>query len=122
MSILREYRDTEAAINELQSYMEELGRSEELKVELAFEKALRELMAVYGKSLKDVIRILDPKARESGMKSKAPVSRRARQVKRYTNPHDGTVVDSKGGNNRVLQEWKSVYGKDTVEGWATILD
>lgn len=121
MSAIREYRDTEAALKELEGRLAELGSSEQLKTELAFEKELRELMAIYGKSLKDVVLILDPQSGRTAATQRAPATRSARKVKRYTNPHDGTVVDSKGGNNRVLQGWKTTYGSDAVESWATII-
>jgi hypothetical protein len=27
------------------------------------------------------------------------------------------VVETKGGNHKVLKEWKAEYGSDTVESW-----
>lgn len=53
----------------------------------------------------------------------APVSeskagtRKPRQVKVYKNPHTGEVVESKGGNHKILKEWKAEHGSATVESW-----
>jgi hypothetical protein len=71
-------------------------------------------------SLKDVINLLDPQAgrRAPAVESKAG-TRKPRQVKVYKNPHNGEVVETKGGNHKTLKEWKVEYGADTVESWLT---
>ncbi|KPY02096.1 hypothetical protein ALO61_05192 [Pseudomonas savastanoi pv. nerii] len=35
-------------------------------------------------------------------------------MKLYKNPHSGEVVETTGGNHKVLKEWKAEYGSDTV--------
>jgi hypothetical protein len=37
----------------------------------------------------------------------------------YKNPHTGEVVETKGGNQKTLKEWKAEHGSDTVESWLT---
>lgn len=44
-------------------------------------------------------------------------TRKARVVKTYTNPHTGQKVQTKGGNHKLLKEWKAKWGGDVVEGW-----
>jgi len=44
-------------------------------------------------------------------------ARRERQVKVYLNPNNGERIETKGGNHKLLKEWKSQYGADTVESW-----
>lgn len=39
------------------------------------------------------------------------------QVKQYKNPHNGEIIETKGGNHKLLKEWKAEYGSDVVEGW-----
>lgn len=59
-----------------------------LKKEIEFETKIRDLLAKYDFSLKDVINILDPQT--DSRVSTAPAkkgSRKARQVKVYKNPH-----------------------------------
>ncbi|MGE8457076.1 MAG: H-NS histone, partial [Pseudomonas alloputida] len=38
------------------------------------------------------------------------------------NPHNGEVIETKGGNHKTLKEWKATWGGDVVESWATLLD
>lgn len=125
MSLIAEYRQTEAAIKEMQERLDSLKGDERLQKELKFEESLRGLLAEHGKSLRDVIAILDPAAANRPARKEkensAPASkRRARQMKTYTNPHNGEVVETKGGNHKVLKEWKAQYGADEVEGWAKV--
>lgn len=47
--------------------------------------------------------------------------RRARKVKQYKNPHNGEILETKGGNHKTLKHWKDKWGADVVEGWATTL-
>jgi hypothetical protein len=79
-------------------------------------------MAQYNTSLKDVVAILDPESKlGNGKPAKSGGTKRARKVKQYKNPHTGEVIETKGGNHKVLKEWKEKYGSDTVESWVTIL-
>ncbi|WP_409277093.1 hypothetical protein [Pseudomonas defluvii] len=42
-------------------------------------------------------------------------SRKPREVKVYKNPHNGKVVQTKGGSHAVLKAWKLEHGAATVE-------
>ncbi len=123
MSLINEYRATEEAIKELQERLKSLEQDDKLKKELEFEEKLRALMGSYGKSLRDVIALLDPDAKlsKSPRAAKATVSKRARKVKQYKNPHTGEVIETKGGNHKTLKEWKAKWGAEAVESWATLL-
>ena len=120
MSLINEYRSTEAAIKELQERLQSLENNDNLKKELEFESKLNDLMKSYGKSLRDVISILDP-AGGKAPRSTTPTSRSPRKIKRFKNPHTGEVIETKGGNHKTLKEWKAKWGGDTVESWAEIL-
>jgi len=125
MSLINEYRATEEAIKELQARLSNLQQDGKLQKELEFEKKLRELMAENGKSLRDVIALLDPESKLSKAPrgaAKPVATKRARKVKQYKNPHNGEVIETKGGNHKTLKEWKAKWGGDTVESWATLLD
>ncbi|WP_069865582.1 histone-like nucleoid-structuring protein, MvaT/MvaU family [Pseudomonas citronellolis] len=119
MSRLAEFRAAEKALAEQLAYLESLKNDSSLKKEIEFEEKLKKLMSTYDKSLKDVIAILDPAAGAVGRKGSLKVDsrRKARIVKIYKNPHTGEVVETKGGNHKVLKAWKSEYGNDTVESW-----
>ncbi|MFJ7794402.1 histone-like nucleoid-structuring protein MvaT [Pseudomonas sp. NPDC096950] len=120
MSLINEYRATEEAIKELQSRLQQLSENDSLKVEMEFEKKLRGLMGEYSKSLRDIIAILDPESSRGGrakVVTGESKTRRARVEKIYTNPHNGEKVHTKGGNHKVLKDWKAQYGADVVETW-----
>ena len=125
MSLINEYRATEEAIKELQARLANLSQDDKLKKELEFEGKLRTLMGEYSKSLRDVIALLDPESKLSKAprgEVKATATKRARKVKQYKNPHNGEVIETKGGNHKTLKEWKAKWGGDVVESWATLLD
>lgn len=124
MSMLQEYRQIEDTIRELSERLKSLSNDDKLKKEIEFEKKLNALMEQYGKSLRDVVAILDPENKLSAPSKavKAPVAKRARKVKQYKNPHNGEVIETKGGNHKTLKAWKEQYGAETVESWSTILD
>ncbi len=118
MSRLAEFRQLEQKLAAQLAELEAMKGSAELQKEIDFETKLRDLLAKYGYSLRDVINLLDP---QSGRRAapavveKAP--RRARQVKQYKNPHTGEVIETKGGNHSKLKSWKAEYGSDEVESW-----
>ncbi len=119
MSLIQEYRQTEAAIEEMKQRLEQLNSDERLQKELEFEKKLRALLGEHSKSLRDVIAILDPNAggKTKNNAAQPTAQRRARTLKRYKHPETGEVIETKGGNHKVLKAWKSEHGADTVEGW-----
>jgi len=91
-----------------------------LEQEIEFESKLRALLGEYNKSLKYIVSILDPQGGfKPGKAVAAPVkgTRKPRAMKLYKNPHSGEVVEPKGGNHKILKEWKAEYGSDTVESW-----
>ncbi|KPX45501.1 histone-like nucleoid-structuring protein MvaT [Pseudomonas syringae pv. tagetis] len=125
MSLINEYRATEEAIKELQARLKNLSQDDKLQTELEFEGKLRTLMGEYQKSLRDIIAMLDPDAKVNkaprGGAVKPAGTKRARKVKQYKNPHNGEVIETKGGNHKTLKEWKAKWGSDDVESWATLL-
>lgn len=119
MSRLAEFRKLEEQLASQLQELEKLKNDEGLKREIEFEKKLRELMEQYDQDLGSVIDLLEPNTRQSNAKA-APQptrTRRARQVKVYRNPETGEVVETKGGNHKVLKAWKEQYGAETVESW-----
>lgn len=117
MSRLAEFRALEQQLAAQLAELESLKNDDGLKREIEFEKKLRNLLAEYGYSLRNVISILDPQATARPAAAAAQVNRKPRQMKRYKNPHNGEVVETKGGNHKVLKEWKSKYGAEVVESW-----
>ncbi|MEB0007886.1 DNA binding protein [Pseudomonas sp. RTB3] len=118
MSKLAEFRRLEQHLAEQIKALEALKGDAGLQQEIEFESKLRTLLGEYGKSLKDVVSILDPQTSARKI-STAPAKsvRKTRATKIYKNPHNGEVVETKGGNHRTLNEWKKEYGADAVKSW-----
>ncbi|MBK4987931.1 MULTISPECIES: histone-like nucleoid-structuring protein, MvaT/MvaU family [Pseudomonas] len=119
MSRLAEFRQLEQKLASQLAELEAMKGSPELQKEIEFETKLRNLLAKYEYSLRDIVNLLDPQAGQHkaapAVGQKAP--RRARQVKQYKNPHTGEVIETKGGNHTKLKSWKAEYGADEVENW-----
>ncbi|KKO15772.1 histone-like nucleoid-structuring protein, MvaT/MvaU family [Pseudomonas putida] len=119
MSRLAEFRQLEQQLAAQLAELEALKGSSELQQEIEFETKLRDLLGEYGYSLRNIISILDPQANRPApaptVAEKAP--RRQRQVKQYKNPHNGEMIETKGGNHKLLKEWKAQYGAEVVESW-----
>lgn len=120
MSRLAEFRQLEQKLAAQLAELEAMKGSNELQKEIEFETKLRELLAKYGFSLKDIINILDPQSsRRAAPIAAEKAPRRARQVKQYKNPHNGEIIETKGGNHKLLKEWKAQYGSEEVESWVS---
>jgi len=119
MSRLAEFRKLEQQLAAQLAELESLKNDSGLQREIEFETKLRDLLAQYGHSLKDVINILDPQAanRKGAPAAQEKGTRRARTVKVYKNPHNGEIVETKGGNHKTLKAWKAEYGSEEVESW-----
>lgn len=119
MSRLAEFRQLEQKLAAQLAELEAMKGSSELQQEIEFETKLRDLLSKYGYSLRDIINILDPQAsrRVAAPAAAEKAPRRARQVKQYKNPHNGEMIETKGGNHKLLKEWKGKYGSDEVESW-----
>ncbi|MCS4285755.1 hypothetical protein M2396_004059 [Pseudomonas sp. BIGb0278] len=119
MSRLAEFRALEQQLAAQLAELETLKNDDGVKREMEFETKLRDLLGEYGYSLRDIITILDPQFnnRRAPVPAETKSTRKARAVKVYKNPHSGEVVETKGGNHKVLKEWKAEHGSDTVESW-----
>ena len=119
-AIINRFRSTKNAIQELEQELAALANNPALKLEMEFEDKLRALMSEYNKSLRDINAILDPQATAPAAGAKS-TTRRERRTKRYSNPHTGAVIETKGGNHKELKEWKKQWGNEAVESWSVTL-
>lgn len=117
MSLLSEYMKKEQLLKQISEELKQLEGDQRLKTELAFKERLEALMNEFDKSAADVIEVLDPSPQSSGSKSQAGAGRRKRKLKIYKNPQTGEVVETRGGNHKMLKAWKDEHGADTVESW-----
>ncbi|WP_312800106.1 histone-like nucleoid-structuring protein, MvaT/MvaU family [Pseudomonas sp.] len=120
MSKLAEFRAAEEQLKAQLALLESLKNDESLQREMEFENKLQGLMQEYGKNLGDIIAIIDPdltKKPRGLVAHPEKAARRARTVKRYKHPETGEVIETKGGNHKVLKAWKAEHGAEAVEGW-----
>lgn len=105
MCRLAEFRQLKQQLAAQLAELEALKGSSELQKEIQFETKLRDLLAEYGFSLRDVINLLDPQSgRRAAPAAVEKAPRRARQVKQYKNPHNGEIIETKGGNHKLPNE------------------
>ncbi|BBI63404.1 transcriptional regulator MvaT [Vreelandella sulfidaeris] len=107
-------------MKQLQEELQALENNKELKQELEFKDALTRLMTEYGKVSRDVCEMLDHSytAQKGGKKAiNKDDGRKKRTLKVYKNPHTGEFVETRGGNNKKIQEWKAEHGNEEVVGW-----
>ncbi|MBA1265161.1 histone-like nucleoid-structuring protein, MvaT/MvaU family [Stutzerimonas nitrititolerans] len=117
MSKLAEFKVLEAQLAAQLKQLDALRNDDKLKREIEFEEKLRNLMGKYDVGLREIISILDPQSSRTSTTLVSQAPRRQRQLKVYKNPETGEVVETKGGNHKILKAWKEKHGADKVEGW-----
>ncbi|WP_110656008.1 histone-like nucleoid-structuring protein, MvaT/MvaU family [Salinicola halimionae] len=120
MSLLSDYVKKEQLLKQLEEELKRMEGDQRLKAEIEFKEKLEALMAEYGKTTRDVIELLNPKAdsaSSAASQSGSTGGRRKRKLKIYKNPKTGDVVETRGGNHKTLKAWKDEHGSDTVESW-----
>lgn len=115
MSKIAEYKRLEAQLAEQLAALDKLKTDDKLKQEIEFESKLKDLLNEYGFTLRTVLDILDPNPTAKPAQAE---SRRPRMLKVYRNPHTDEVVETKGGNHKVINAWKAKYGAAEVKSWA----
>lgn len=118
MSKVSEFRNLELQIAELTKRAQELKPQVDSHLEVF--KKITEACDARGISRRDMAMELCPELFK-GQRAEAAAgdkkTRRARTVKVYTNPHNGEIIETKGGNHKALKAWKEQYGADVVESW-----
>lgn len=119
-TVLNDYLKKEQLFKQLQEELQALESNSELQQELEFKDALTKLMTEYGKVSRDVCMMLDPSYTAPGAGKKAVSNtdgRKKRTLKVYKNPHTGEIVQTRGGNHKIIQEWKAEHGNEEVVRW-----
>lgn len=117
-SVLNDYMKKEQMLKQLQEELQALESNSELKKELEFKEKLQSLMTEYGKLTREVCEMLDPSySSQASTQKSSKVGRKKRPLKVYKNPHSGEVVETRGGNHKVIQGWKAEFGNEEVSSW-----
>ena len=118
MSILASYREKEEMLRKLTEEMSRMEENPELKKELSFKEEVQELLEKHERSVSDLAVIFGLNQTAASTKL-GRGNRRTRKLKVYVNPHTNEVLETRGGNQKQLKEWKAEFGSDVVEGWVT---
>lgn len=123
--VIVEFRSIQDQIKELELRLNAIKANPDYGREAEFEAKLRNLVAIYGKSLRDIVLMLDPDAERYSLEfqrvdkvHKARGSYRGpRAVQTYKNPHTGEVVETAGGNHKTLKQWRHAYPHTEIKDW-----
>lgn len=113
MSKLAHYRNIKQQIAQLEAELSKMEADEQFKRELEFETKLHELLKEFDLSPARALALVAP----GSVPKREQAQRKGREFVVYKNPNSGEIVETKGGNNRVLRAWKSQYGAEVVKGW-----
>lgn len=115
MSLLNQYVELEKQLKEIQTKLKTLETNKDMKTELEFKEQIEKVMDKYGKDADDVVELMKPRYPKKNALTRQV--RKPRKLKIYKNENTGEVVETYGGNNKVLREWKDEYGADVVDSW-----
>ena len=119
MSILANYREKEEMLRKLTEEMSKMEENPELKKELSFKEEVQELLNKHQRSVNDLVVIFGLNQTAATVKSSGRGNRRTRKLKVYVNPNTQETIETRGGNQKQLKEWKAEHGSDVVESWVT---
>jgi hypothetical protein len=112
---LTQFRALEAQLASITARRDELAPS--VAAQLEFLQGIEAKAVDLGLSNTDVALFLDPSLMAGEKHAKSRKSHKPREMKVYVNPNTGATIETKGGNHKVLKEWKAAHGSDVVEGW-----
>lgn len=116
MSVLASYREKEEMLRKLTEDLNRMKENPELQKELDFKEEINAVLVKYQRNANDLATIfaLTP---VSGRSVSGRGNRTKRKLKIYVNPNSNETIETRGGNHRILKQWKAQYGSDTVESW-----
>lgn len=109
----------EKQVFQLTKELESIENSVAFKKESAILRALTDLMKKQGYSKNDLIALLQSDRSLPAKRGKTPVAktRKLRKLKIFKNPETGEIVETRGGNHKVLKAWKTKYKLQNIDEW-----
>ena len=82
-------------------------------------RSLSNLMKKHGYSQNDLIALLRDDQTEYVKRRKKPAAtkRKPRKLKVFKNPETGEIVETRGGNHKILKAWKAQYSLNNIDDW-----
>ncbi|WP_304526814.1 histone-like nucleoid-structuring protein, MvaT/MvaU family [Halomonas sp. I5-271120] len=121
-SILVDYINREKEMKKLEAELERMRQDPKLQAAQSFQKDVQELMEMHEISPDEAVKLIKPELAETQAEKPKSEGRNKRRLKVFTNPHTGERVETRGGNNKQLKEWKAQYGEETVNGWGGFVE
>jgi len=109
----------EKQMAQLEKELKSIENSAAFKKENAIKRGLTNLMKKHGCSKNDLIALLQGDETESVRRTSKPSmkTRKPRKLKVFKNPKTGEIVETRGGNHRVLKVWKAKYKLQNIDDW-----
>lgn len=109
----------EKKLAQLNEDLRNIERSDSYKKEIAVKRALNNLIRKHGYSKDDLITLLksDTSRRIKSKIKKTAIKRKPRKLKIFKNPITGEMVETRGGNHKVLKAWKAEHSITNIEDW-----
>ena len=109
----------EKQIAQLEKELVSIENSAAFKQEKAVVRGLTSLMKKHGYSKKDLIALLQSDESGPGRlgKKSAAAKRSPRKLKVFKNPETGEIVETRGGNHKILKAWKATYQLESLDDW-----
>ena len=109
----------EKQMAQLEKELKSIENSAAFKKENAVKRALTNLMKKHGYSKNDLIALLQSDGSQPAKRGKAPVAktRKPRKLKVFKNPKTGEIVETRGGNHKVLKAWKTKHKLQHIDEW-----
>lgn len=117
MSKISELSKIELEMGRLRQEADALRNSPTLQKEIQLRDEINEMLNRHEKKPEYLLELF-PQLRENTIKPTSGRSnRRTPKLKIYLNPHTQERIETRGGNQKQLKEWKAQHGSETVEGW-----
>ena len=109
----------EKKLAQLEKELKSIENSAAFKKENAVKRALASLMKKHGCSKSELITLLqtDESSPVKLRKKSLASTRKPRKLKVFKNPETGEIVETRGGNHKVLKAWKSQHNLENIDAW-----
>lgn len=120
-AVLKRFIEAEARLKQAQRDYEKMQNDPKFMRAMEVKEKLHALQDEYEMSADEMVALIKPEAVDEPA-PKASGTRQKRRMKKYTNPHTGEVIETRGGNHKGLKEWKQEYGEEEVDTWGGFVE
>lgn len=129
----KEYIRKKALLEQMQAEVSAMQADEEFNQAVSYAEELEALNKKYNLSLGQAIELLEAMItpfneqikttrKSRGGASQKGIPKSAGPLRRWTNPHTGTVVEGRRASHGTLRDWIKRYGQEEVDKWVEYLE